>query len=348
MASDPNQPSDSISFSKFSGLKNTVGRTRLAPDELEVAKNVDIDDVGQLRRRRGYDRVALGDYHSLFKSDDNTVYGVKEGTLGIINPDFSFRSLGTPGGAEPIAYVQIGPTIYFSSEDVSGKIDTASGTVSAWGQTGGDNLWHSPVVNPVDGLPPIKGKLLGKPPLATALAYYNGRIYLAHGRTVWATELYMYDYIDKTKNYMFYETDVTVLAAVSDGLYVGTENGIWFQTGPLNEMRRVSAAPYAALRGSAAHVPAEAFPEQLSDGGQRGGCLIMTTQGLCAAMDSGKLVNVTQNKVVFPEAIRVNSLFRMQDGVNQYVGVADSGGSPTSSARIGDYVDAEIRRFQGA
>jgi hypothetical protein len=75
---------------------------------------------------------------------------------------------------------------------------------------------------------------------------------------------------------------------------------------------------------------------------------MLTSDGLYACLDGGNVVNLTQDRMLFPQAVRVNSLFRSQDGVNQYIGVADSAGSPSSNTRIGDYVDAEIRRFQGA
>lgn len=345
MAEQP-APTDNISFGAFSGIKNTVTRERLKPDELEIAKNVDIDDVGQLRRRRGYDRVATGSYHSLFRADDGTVYGVKDGSLGIIRADYNFQTITSVGTAH-VAYVEVGPTIYYSSQDGSGKIDHATKVVSPWGAADGQNTWLSPVVNPTSTLAPVKGKLLGKPPLASALAYYNGRIYLANGRTVWATELYLYDYVDTTKTYMMYESDIQVLAAMTDGLYVGTEDAIWFQSGPFNEMRRIAAVNSGALPGSVANIPPHLIPDQFM-GNTRSAIMVMTKSGLCLGLDGGNMMNLTQTKVVFPEAIRVNSLFRSQDGVNQYIGVADSGGSPSSNTRIGDYVDAEIRRFQGA
>lgn len=340
-------PTDSVTFNQFSGLKNTVTRERLAPGELEVAKNVDIDDVGQLHRRRGYTLVSAGNFHSLFTADDGRVYGVKNGVLGRIDPNYAFQSIATNVGSEPIAYAHVGDFIYYSSEVASGKFNHITGAAYPWGAVAADATWLSPVVNPTATLAPVKGKLLGKPPMATALAYFNGRIYMANGNTVWATELYLYDYVDKTKNYMMYESDVTVLAAVSDGLYIGTETAVWFQTGTFNEMRRIPAVSSGALRGSAVSVPPNLLPDSFT-GNTRSAVMVMTQAGLCVGLDGGNMVNMTQSKVIFPEAIRVNSLFRSQDGVNQYVGVADSGGSPSSSARIGDYVDAEIRRFQGA
>ena len=112
-------------------------------------------------------------------------------------------------------------------------------------------------------------------------------------------------------------------------------------------MKRVQVANYGAIEGSAQQVPSNLIPDQLMTQ-TRGGTLIMTKQGLCIGMDGGNFINLMQTKVIFPDVLRANSLFRSQDGANHYVCVADSGGTPASNARIGDYVDAEIRRFQGA
>lgn len=346
MAEQP-APTDNISFGAFSGIKNTVTRERLKPDELEIAKNVDIDDVGQLHRRRGYTRVSVGDYHSLFTASNGAVYGVKDGTLGRINPDYSFQSIATGVGNRPLAYAQVDDTVYFSSEITSGKFSRTTLVPAPWGALAADRMWLSPVVNPTPTLPPIKGKTLKRPPLATALTTYNGRIYLADGKTVWATELYLYDWVDAVKGFLPFEADVTLLAAVTDGFYVGTTGGVYFQSGIFNELRRVDVMNSGALPGSAVTLPPHLIPDQYANN-TKSAILMLTQQGLCLGLDGGNFINLTQTRVVFPQAIRVNSLFRSQDGVNQYIGVADSGGSPSSNTRIGDYVDAEIRRFQGA
>ena len=70
----------------------------------------------------------------------------------------------------------------------------------------------------------------------------------------------------------------------------------------------------------------------------------LTTTGFCVAQDGGQAYNLTEDKVVFPDAVRSAALYRRQDGINQYIAVTDSGGTPTASTRIGDYVDAELIR----
>ena len=188
--------------------------------------------------------------------------------------------------------------------------------------------------------------------MATALTYYNGRIYMAHDRTVWATDLYLYNYVDKTRTFLQFESEVTMLGAVTNGIYVGTTTDVWFLSGSqLSELKRLPMMSYGALPGSAVSVPSELINPQLPGRQQtesKNALLFMSTSGLCVGLDSGMVYNLTQNQVLFPDAMSVAAMFRRQDGINQYVGVADSGGSPSSAARIGDYVDAEIRRFQGA
>lgn len=350
MPQPPEELPDSIVFAQFEGLKNTVNPERLKPTELARAVNVDIDDAGQVHRRRGYVRKDAANYHSVFTAQSGTVYGVRNGSLGIIDPSYSFRALVTGIAPEPLAYVEVGPDIFYSSAMSSGVL--VNGTSNApWGIVGGDRTWLSPVVNPTSTLGEVGGKLLGPPPMATSLTYFNGRVYMASQRTVWATELYAYHFVDKTKNFLFWEDDVTLLAAVTDGIYVGTESSVWFMSGTFGKMSRVPVVGYGALRGSAVTVPAELVVPNVpleQQAPSKNAVLFMTTSGLVAGFDGGNAYNLTQNTVLFPDAQSVAALFRRQDGVNQYIAVSDSGGSPASNTRMGDYVDAEIRRFQGA
>ena len=144
MASPSQQPDQdpTIHLTAFSGMKNTVSRETLTPDELEAAINIDIDDKGKLHRRRGQTLVSSGTFHSLFNADDWTLIGVKNGTLGVINPDYSFQPIAymigdqtISGGTltlpdptappfedtNPIVYRQVGSTIYFTSATNSAK-----------------------------------------------------------------------------------------------------------------------------------------------------------------------------------------------------------------------------------
>jgi hypothetical protein len=179
--------------------------------------------------------------------------------------------------------------------------------------------------------------------MATALTHYNGRIYLADGPTLWATELYVYDYIDKTRTYVQFESDITALGEVSDGMYVGTTDAVYYLSGTFGQLNRTKVLDAGVLPGSMIPVAAELI--RPDDSQSRKAVVFMSETGFCMGLDSGIVRNTTETRMVFPVAQDVAAMYRKQDGVNQYVAVTNSGGTPTSTARVGDYVDAEIKRL---
>jgi hypothetical protein len=344
---DAPDPNAGVLLNKWGGMHNTVNPERLDPNELAVGLNIDIDDRQQAHRRRGFHKALSGVFHSAYTLADGRVIVVKDGTLVLVHPNFSTVALQAGMGLEPVAYAQVAENVYFTSLAVSGRLNTTTLQVSPWGAEVSAGQWISPVVNPTDTLAQVRGRLLGAPPLASDITYWNGRIYLAHGRVLWATELYLYNYVDKTKNYKYFETEIQVVGSVTDGIYVGCEDQIWWLEGTFNEMKRIPLMSARAIPGSLVTVPADLVNPQVPQDqytGSKNAVVFMTDRGLVAGLDNGQLFNLTWTEYQFPNMQSGAALFRQQDGVNQYVGVFDSGGDPNDSARMGDFVDAEIRR----
>lgn len=347
MASRPEDMPQSIVLGAFSGIKNTVAPERLQPNELEKALNVDIDDAGQLRRRQGQTKVADGSFHSLFDHLGLT-YVVKSGTLGRLTNVYDFSNI-VEVGPRRLARVAVGDVLYFGSLTVSGKLDR-DGNYSSWGAQVSEGQWLSPVLDPTATLGEISGQLLGQVPTAEHLTQYNGRIYLALGRMLWATELYLYDLVDKTRNFIQFEHDITMLQAVDTGVYVGTAGGLYFLTGTFSEgLKRQQITEAPVVPGSDVRVPADkVHPAGRRDATRAGIAIVfMTADGIYAGFENGEAYNLTLGTVIFPDARSAAALFRDQSGVNSYVVVTDSQGTPSANTRIGDFADAEIRRFQG-
>lgn len=343
---------DSVMFAAFVGLRNTAASKRLAaprvgklaePVELEAAVNIDIDNELMIRRRRGQTLAVAGDFHSAWTGDNNT-FVVADGALSVLYPDFTTATILSGIGTTRLAYLQIADTVYFSGENVSGKI-LPDLSYTPWGTTDATGEWVSPVTRPTQYVGEIQGRRLTAPPHAEYLAETNGRIYLAQDDVLWATEFMLYDHVDATKNYMQFESKITGLGTVEGGMYVGTMSGTYFLSGPLSEMSRTEVDTYQTIPRSMISVDAEVLGE---DKKGKTAIMYMTDNGLCAGLDGGSAYNLTKKRAIFPGATSVAALFREQDGINQYIGVTDTGGTPSSKARIGDYVDAEIRRFQGA
>lgn len=348
MASKPDELPESIILGEFAGLRNNVAPERMKPDDLQTAVNVDIDDAGQLRRRRGYTRKMLGDFHSV-KTLTRGTLAVKDGSIGWVLPGYVFVPLQSGIGPAPVASLQIGEDVYFSSTTNAGVIHEDD-TVEEWALSASATRWLSPAISPTSTAGAVSGKLISPPPMCSDMAVYNGRIYLAVGKILWATELYLYRFVDRTKGFVPFESEITMVAAVDDGIFVGTERGIFFLKGAFSSgMKLEKLTNAAAIPGFAAAVPGNKVIPQRYQGTvpESTAVVFMSSEGICAGFNGGQLFNLTQEKLEFPEMSSAAVLYREQDGVNQVVAVADSGGSPTSTARIGDYVDAEIRRFQG-
>jgi hypothetical protein len=370
--------SDSVSFRKFVGMKNTVEPERLGPDELAEATNVDLDDVGMLHRRQGRRLVSAGNWGGLYTSWEGQVYGVLNNSLGRVNPNYTFTAFQSGfDPTKPIAYVQIDKNIYFSSkaQSVSGIIRIDQQDIVPWqGPALGppyipDPLdpnappipalqagtwWYSPVVNPVATLPPIRGKILGPPPFASIIDYYNGRIYMAVGRVVWHSELFNYNYVDKTKGFLQFENDVTMIGVVTDGVYIGTSEGLWFispttriEGHPAGAFKRVRVMDSAVIPGSMVYIPGElANPSQVGlneDTPRSVSIMFMTVNGYCVGKDSGQAINFSEDKFVFPKASQASAMYRFQKGIHQYVATLNSEGTPMSGGAVfGDYLDATV------
>ncbi len=337
-------PPDSLVLASFDGLRNVSQPERLAPGELEVAINVDVDDRGQLRRRVGYRRVLTGVVHSLFTCDDGSVLCVRDGDLGVVLPDYSFRPLGAFVGDDPLAYVQVGNTVYFSSRVTNGKVVDGA-RVDRWGIDG--DLWLTPVEDTTN-VGQVAGRSMMPPPLATGLCWNQGRIYLASGRLVWATDLFNYEMVDRVRGFWQFEGDIAFIGSVTAGIYVGTSEGVWYVGGTFREPRRIRVMDGAAIPGSLVSIPAElANPVAIRrkpDQELKVGLAFMTVHGYCVGYDDGQAFNMTEDKFLFPGAVRAHATFRREEGINQYLAVLNSGGTPMNTAQIGDYVDAEIVR----
>jgi hypothetical protein len=347
----PDQPPDSIVLGQFKGMKNTVSRERLGPDELEKAINVDIDAAGQVRRRRGYTKVLTGSWHST-ATFTLKVLGVRDGMLGEIIDGYSFNSLGVFVGSQPLACTEVNGEIYFCNNAVSGVIATDN-TISPWGKTDGQGLWLSPVLDDTDTLGKVSGELLGDPMRASCIAAHKGRIYLADGKTLWRTELYRYHFVNRTKGFYQFEYDITlVMSTGGDGIFVGTTGGLYFLAEERILMREFGSLKLnsitgdAVLPGSGQLVPAELIHPQARQTPfpMDAAAVFMTTAGIVAGFSDGSCYNITLGAMVFPAGVSAAALFRQDSGDNHFVVAVDSEGGPAANARIGDYVDAQIIR----
>ncbi len=109
----------------FKGLNNVLKPRNTTPDYLKKAVNIDIDKLGNLIKRKGYQKVATGSFHSLWSTEDNKrVYVVKDNDLVKVNADYSFTTIKASVGSKELSYTEVDNTVYYCSEDFTGCINS--------------------------------------------------------------------------------------------------------------------------------------------------------------------------------------------------------------------------------
>lgn len=113
----------------FAGIRNVQGpvdNERFLKDAI----NVDIDKDGKISRRKGYVQLDTGNYHSIW-SDTKVCYAVKDGQLGEIRSDNSFRDLGLAVGDQKIRFERVENDTFFVGPSIAGVI--SNGVLRPWG-----------------------------------------------------------------------------------------------------------------------------------------------------------------------------------------------------------------------
>lgn len=115
---------------KWLGLKNTTSPERLKPGELEVARNVDVDNDFKVLSRKGQTIVQSGSYHSLWASDGTCLVMVGQDMKRMM-PDGSLTTLIRLTTGRPVCFVELNNVVYFSNGTDTGRV--VNGEVREWG-----------------------------------------------------------------------------------------------------------------------------------------------------------------------------------------------------------------------
>lgn len=120
--------------SGFTGLRNNVDPTGFDPGDLSVALNVDIDDVGQIHRRKGTSTVVLAGVDRDLWASGSVCLGVGSNALKQINPNYTTTTLRTgltPN--KPLSYEVLADRVYYANGVELGCVQ--SGLHRTWGIT---------------------------------------------------------------------------------------------------------------------------------------------------------------------------------------------------------------------
>jgi len=172
-----------------------------------------------------------------------------------------------------------------------------------------------------------------KPPAGDMLEYYNGTLFVVVGNIIYYSMPLAYELFNP-KNYLILPSECTMLAAVRDGLWVGTKETAAFYGGDQPPFKIVTTLDCGAIKFTQAKIPGNLILPELTDQ------VVMwsSPKGVFIGGNNGFNLHRTPN-VKLPVANTGRVLFRQDKGINQYlVSLVDS----TANQEVTTPLKAEV------
>lgn len=154
-------------------------------------------------------------------------------------------------------------------------------------------------------------------PGATHIAHYNGRMLLAFDRFLLYSAPYRHESFRRAFSYAF-RSRVTLVAPVSDGVYVGDESSITFLQGDdIASARAWQKTAYGALD----QTPVYAEGKHVLQGYSAPVAVFATALGVCIGASGGAFVNLSDDRYVMPDVAEAAGMVRNVKNFIQYLSI---------------------------
>jgi hypothetical protein len=326
-------------FGKFRGLDNKnqpEKLTSLTNHEawLTQAENVDISAKFSISRRNGFQLKVGGDFHSLWTNAAGTLsFAVKDRELVRISADLAITALLTMSH-RLVSYADTGAGIYLTDNNVMVRTDGFTAVELA--QAGTYDFKTKTSINQEDDQ-----DFYSSPPPGKLVVWAFGRLWVVTDDAIYYSRPYEPNLFDLRKDYWPLE-NVTMLASVDDGFYIGTDSQVMFYaSGNPNEPASMKVVSNAGAIYRAV-VEADARDFGLKD--VTGKAVVWESQnGKCLGLNAGQVLELTTGHVSY-DAGELGAMFlREQNGQRHVVSTVASSGEG-SNMRATDKASAVVIR----
>lgn len=285
-----------VIFRGSTGLNTKADPVRLYDrggiKDLAVAGDVDVLETGRLSRRKGYTSRLTGNFHSLFSEGGTCCFalGVK---LCLLNPDYTYVEVADVTAGATVSYAKINDRIYWCNGFEKGCIHNGANT--SW----------------------VKGAYVGRdmmrhfvdPPIGTIVEAYSNRLFVAQNNVMWYSEPGAYGAFDLVRGFYMWGTNIRMIRAVADGLYVSTGNKTYFLKGESPKTWvQIKVADYPAIAGSDFRFAGALNESGGIDEGEGLAVMWMSNEGVCYGGPGG-FRNMTLDKIAnFPDGLTGSGL----------------------------------------
>lgn len=272
--------SPTLRFSQFKGINNIDNPIRLHEGNkvsgltsLIEAENVDISSRRMLSRRKGLlAPIVAGVTHSIWSNENEDICFFVEGTeLKQLLSDDTTKVIrtGLTTGLT-MSYVEINNIIVFTNNQIIGYIKDGA---------------YQGFIDP-EG----RGKV--KPIPGHLIETFQNKILVASGDTIYFSDSMMLHNFDRRKNYHQFHGVISMIKAVSDGVYVSDSKDTYFLAGgDFSKAKAVKVADYMAFNDGAIQLEGE----ELGLEGYSGKIIMWASEkGICVGADSGRFTNITK------------------------------------------------------
>lgn len=163
---------------------------------------------------------------------------------------------------------------------------------------------------------PLTTQHLRPPPAGQFVDYFNGRTLVASGHVLRYSEPYAPELFDLRKGFPFLG-DITMLAALDGGVYVGTRDAVVWLDGDAPETWSMRPRMnYGVIQRAFARCSRDMV---LDSGGAKPVVVFASTRGICLGEDGGQVSNLTQDRFSYPIQERGAAVVRRHRGFIQAV-----------------------------
>lgn len=307
---NPYQPPPEIQTLSFNSINNIKDPSGLEMNKGECVDlcNFDVTLDGVLARRPGYTLDTAGDFRNGWNSKSDAYY---------VKNNIIYKHANTPISIASVigetCFCDLGEYVAYSSASGTGFYPTLSEVY--------DNDLDREFCDSVSSF------------IATSMCYYNGRLYFACGESILASRSYKFNLYDYREYVVAtYQTSVLGLFAVNTGIYVLTEDKVYFLGGSdafNDDFTQKIAFPYGGVRGVNGQIVPASYIEPSRFGNA---ALFVTVQGVCVGYDNGEVLNLMINEVSLPLGKYCSCGVLQREGANMFITTLyDTNGTPFNS-----------------
>lgn len=135
--------------------------------------------------------------------------------------------------------------------------------------------------------PELETQFHAPPPPGQCLCAYHARLLVGQDNAVYLTEPFYPSLVDYRESVLPYDAPITLLHPVTDGVYVGTTQDLWFVAGlDTEELTQRRVASYGVTLGTNVRVPQTAY-----------GGLCWSERGILALGDGGEIKPLFEGRI---------------------------------------------------